>query len=87
MDTFGLEPTPDFLDGIGARIDPMATTTLEVLGVIEAEDLLSGSGLLGFNLRRPFGMSGIERGGSLLKIPRLPSSPLRRWKLLPLCNS
>lgn len=55
---------------------------LEVLDLSEGDELLSlRFGLFVVKRRR---LLGIDRGGSLLKTPRLSSPPLRRWKLLPL---
>lgn len=69
----------DLTEGWSANNAPIPAIALEVLDLVEGESFESRRELV--RRRRPL---GIERGGSLLKIPRLSSSPLRRWKLLPL---
>lgn len=71
----------DLSEGACANNDPMPANALDVLDLVDGESFELRRELV--RRRRPF---GIERGGSLLKMPRLSSSPLCRWKLLPLLN-
>lgn len=69
----------DVFEGLGVNNDPIPASVLDVLDLVEGDSFESRREPV--RRRMPL---GIERGGSLLKRPRLSSSPLRRWKLLPL---